>query len=353
VRSLSRGPACPTLGPLRVKFQDYYEALGVARTASADEIKKAYRQLALKWHPDRHKEAQRAEAEQRFKHISEAYEVLSDPEKRAKYDRFGEHWKQGEDFAPPPGTRTTSPEEFERAFGGQGAFSDFFESLFGEQMRRDFDGERTHARFRQRGADVRAELTLAATQAVLRGKSGFALPVQGTCPRCGGVGFVGAGRGEHVCPTCAGVGAVRSEKRIELAIPEGVREGLELRLKGLGEPGQDGTSGDLYLTLRVASDASYRVSGSDLETDLAVTPWDAFLGTKGEVRTALGLATVTIPPGTPAGTRLRLRGQGLASAAGGRGDLFVVVRLVLPPDLSARQKELLRELARRESAAPR
>lgn len=336
-----------------MKFQDYYEALGVARTASADEIKKAYRQLALKWHPDRHKEGQRAEAEQRFKRISEAYEVLSDPEKRAKYDRFGEHWKQGEDFAPPPGTRTMSPEEFERAFGGQGAFSDFFESLFGDEMRRDFGGERTHARFRQRGADVRAELTLPATQAVLRGKSGFSIPAQGTCPRCGGVGFVGAGRGEHVCPTCAGVGAVRSEKRIELTIPEGVRDGLELRLKGLGEPGEGGTSGDLYLTLHVASDASYRVSGSDLETDLAVTPWDAFLGTKGEVRTALGLATVTIPPGTPAGTRLRLRGQGLASAAGGRGDLFAVVRLVLPAELSARQKELLRELAGRESTAPR
>lgn len=334
-----------------MQFQDYYEALGVARGASQDEIKKAYRQLALKWHPDRHEEGKRAEAEQRFKRLSEAYEVLSDPEKRAKYDRFGEHWKQGEDFAPPPGTRTTSPAEFARAFGGHGAFSDFFASLFGDEMRRDFGGERTHARFRQRGADVRAELALSATQAVQRGKSSFAIPAQGTCPRCGGVGFVGSGpRGEHVCPTCGGVGAVHSEKKIELTIPEGVRDGLALRLKGLGEPGEGGTSGDLFLTLRIVSDASYRVSGSDLETDLDVTPWDAFLGTRAEVRTAAGLATVTIPPETPAGTRLRLRGQGLATQEGGRGDLHAVVRLVLPPDLSARQRELLRALAERESA---
>ena len=334
-----------------MKFQDYYEALGVARTATPDEIKKAYRQLALQWHPDRHKEAKRAEAEARFKRISEAYEVLSDAEKRAKYDRFGEHWKQGEDFAPPPGARTMSPQEFERLFGGRGGFSDFFESLFGEEMRRDFGSERTHARFRQRGADVRAELTLSATQAVQRGKSSFSVPAAASCPRCGGVGFLtSAKRGEHVCPTCAGVGQVHSERRVELAIPEGVRDGLELRLKGLGEPGEGGTSGDLYLTLRLESDANYRVNESDLEAELAVTPWDAFLGTKVELRTPLGTASVAIPPETPAGTRLRLRGQGLMSAEGGRGDLHAVVRYVLPPSLNARQKELLRELAGRTSA---
>jgi DnaJ-class molecular chaperone len=336
-----------------VEFQDYYEALGVARGASREEVKRAYRQLALKWHPDRHPEAKRGEAEGRFKRISEAYEVLSDPEKRAKYDRFGEHWKQGEDFAPPPGTRTASPEEFARAFGGRAAFSDFFASLFGEELRRDLGGQGPHARFHQRGSDVRAELELTATQAVLREKSSFAIPAQGTCPRCGGVGFVGAGKDEHVCPSCGGVGAVRTERRIELALPEGVREGLELRLKGLGEPGAGGASGDLYLTVRIVSDATFRVSGSDLETDLALTPWDAFLGTRAEMRTPLGLATVTVPPDTPAGTRLRLRGQGLASAEGGRGDLHAVVRLVLPPNLSPRQKELLGELAGRTPATPR
>ncbi len=327
-----------------MKFQDYYEALGVARTASPDEIKKAYRKLALKWHPDRHPEGKREKAEETFKRISEAYEVLSDPEKRKRYDRFGEHWKQGEEFAPPPGERTMTPEEFERLFGGRGGFSDFFSSLFGEDLRRDFgDGARRHARFRHRGADVHGELHLSATQAIQRGKQEFVIPAVAACPRCGGVGFVG----EHVCPTCAGVGQVHTEKRVELTIPEQVRDGLELRLKGLGEPGDGGPAGDLFLTLRVDSDANYRVHGSDLEADLALTPWDAFVGTKAEVRTPQGVATVTVPPETPAGTRLRLRGQGFSDVRGGRGDLYAVVRLVLPPNLSARQRELLRELAGR------
>lgn len=331
-----------------MKFQDYYEALGVARDATPEQIKKAYRKLALKWHPDRHPEPKkRAQAEETFKHLSEAYEVLSDPGKRAKFDRFGEHWKQGQEFTPPEGARATSRADFERAFGGRGGFSDFFASVFGEQMRRDVEGDDVggmggrHARFRQRGADVRAELALTATQAVQRQKSSFSVPASAACARCGGVGFVG----EHVCPTCGGVGQVQQEKRVELSIPEGVRDGLELRLKGLGEAGENGQSGDLYLTLRIVSDADYRVNGSDLETDLAVTPWDAFVGTKADVRTPLGRASVSLAPKTAAGTRLRLRGQGLLDANGARGDLHVIVRYVLPAVLSARQQELLRELA--------
>jgi DnaJ-class molecular chaperone len=330
-----------------VKFQDYYEALGLARAASAEEVKKAYRKLALKWHPDRHPEGpKRLEAEATFKRISEAYEVLSDPAKRAKYDRLGERWRQDEEFTPPSGARTMSREDFERAFGGRGGFSDFFASFFGEDARRDFGAAGAHARFRQRGADVRAELALTATQAVERGRSSFHVPVAGPCARCGGVGFLG----ERVCPTCGGVGSVRSEKLVELAIPEGVRDGLELRLKGLGEAGEGGASGDLYLTLRIVSDERYRVAGNDLETDLELAPWDAWLGVKAEVRTPLGTATVTVAPETPAGTRLRLRGQGLPDADGGRGELFAVVRLVLPRELSARQRELLRELAGRTDA---
>ncbi|MCA9003299.1 MAG: J domain-containing protein, partial [Planctomycetes bacterium] len=187
-----------------MKFQDYYQVLGVGRDAEADAIKKAYRKLALKWHPDRHQGAEGdPEAEEKFKRISEAYEVLSDPEKRKKYDRFGEHWQQGQDFEPGPGQRTMSREEFEAAFGGGGGFSDFFQSMFGGQFKEDVGGQpKRHARYHYRGADVRAELELPIGEALNGGKRSFTIPARVSCPACGGTGTMG----QHVCPTCAGVG---------------------------------------------------------------------------------------------------------------------------------------------------
>lgn len=340
-----------------MKFQDYYELLGVARDASLDAIKKAYRKLALKWHPDRHSEggdAKRAEAEEQFKRISEAYEVLSDPEKRAKYDRFGQNWQQGQEFEPGPGQRTMSREEFEAAFGGQGGFSDFFQEMFGGQFRQDFGGgpggargagargARRHARYRYRGADVRAELALPLSDAIAGGKRSFEVPARVSCPSCGGTGFLG----EHVCPSCAGVGEVRQRRTVELKIPAAIRDGMQLRLKGLGEPGESGgEAGDLYLNLRLTDDARYRLVDGELEARVTIAPWDALHGAKVDVRTARGTASVSIPPDTRSGKRLRLRGQGFADGKGGHGDLFVRVELDLPATLSARQRELLRELA--------
>ena len=168
-----------------MQFQDYYEVLGVARDASPDEIKKAYRKLALKWHPDRHQGAAAEEAEREFKRISEANEVLSDPEKRARYDRFGENWEHGQEFTPPPGSQRYSREDFEQAFGGGGGFSDFFSSLFGEDYQREFGGRaRSHPRYRHRGADVRAELPLTLGQVLEGGKRRFELPVSVACSLC-------------------------------------------------------------------------------------------------------------------------------------------------------------------------
>jgi len=327
-----------------MKFQDYYERLGVARDADEETIKKAYRKLAMKWHPDRHKEADRATAEAEFKQIAEAYEVLSDAESRKKYDRFGEKWKQGEDIAPPPGEKTMTPEEFQAAFGGGGGFSDFFQEMFGGKFRQDVDaGPRRHARYGYRGADVRAELHLTVSDALAGGKRTFEFPVRVSCPRCGGVGHVE----RHVCPECVGVGQVQKRKTIDLKIPDGVRDGMTLRLKGLGEPGDGGAeSGDLHLVLALDDDATYRRVGSDLEARATVTPWDAFLGTKVDVRTARGTATVKIPPGTRSRGRLRLRGHGLADDAGGRGDFYVVVEMDLPAVLDERQKQLLADLGR-------
>ena len=332
-----------------MKFQDYYEVLGVKRDASEDEVKKAYRKLALKWHPDRHKDGKKDKAEAKFKRISEAYEVLSDPEKRKKYDRFGENWEQGQEFDPGPGQRTMSREEFEAAFGNSGGFSDFFQGMFGGQFRQDFgQQQKQHARYHYRGADARAELRIKLTDAISGGKHSFDVPTRVSCPNCGGTGFVG----KHVCPACAGVGQVQKHKTVELKIPAKVRDGIKLRLKGLGEPGEGGgESGDLHLVLRLVDDENYSLSGSNLEARVILTPWDAEAGTKVDVRTAQGTVTVTIPAGSRSGNRLRLRGQGLAKAKGGRGDCLVKIEMDLPKVLTERQKELLRELGGAKDSA--
>jgi curved DNA-binding protein len=336
-----------------VKFQDYYELLGVARTAPEDEIKKAYRKLALKWHPDRHAAEGKAKAEEKFKQISEAYEVLSDPEKRKRYDALGENWKHGQEFTPPPGQgqyRHMSQEEFQQMFGGGGGFSDFFSSFFGDQfgesVRQRGGSPFTRRRARQRGEDVRAEIGLPVSEALRGGRRSFELPAEVSCPVCGGLGEV---RG-HICPRCAGVGALHERKTVEVSIPQTTKDGTVLRLRSLGEPGPEGGEpGDLYLTIRLRSDATFRIDGANLEADLPVTPWEAAFGAKVGVQMPDGPLTVTIPPNARAGTKLRFRGRGVVDEDGNRGDFFAVVRLKLPDELSARQRELLREL---EKAGP-
>jgi DnaJ-class molecular chaperone len=332
-----------------VEFQDYYAVLDVARDASAEDIKKAYRKLALQWHPDRHAEAGREEAEARFKRIAEAYEVLSDADKRGRYDRFGQNWKQGDEFQGGDTKGSSmSPEDFEKAFGG-GGFSDFFRQAFGDDLRRQYEGaSRSHRRYRHRGADVRAELGLPVSTAIHRTRSRFDVPATKPCSRCGGVGFVG----EHVCPSCVGVGRVHDRRVIDLAIPASVRDGMTMRLAGLGEAGEEGgEQGDLYLTIRLVSDDVYSVEESDVVADLPVAPWEAVLGTRVGVRTPDGAVTLTVAPGSRAGTKLRLRGKGFDNGQGGRGDFYAVLRLVLP-ELSARQTELMSEMAAAGSASP-
>ena len=332
-----------------MEFQDYYSVLDVAREASADDIKKAYRKLALKWHPDRHPEAGRAEAEARFKRIAEAYEVLSDPEKRSRYDRLGQNWRQGDEFRESDQQPHMTPEEFERTFGS-GGFSDFFKHAFGEDLRRQYrESSSRHRRYRHRGADVRAELALPVSAALAGGRSRFDVPATKSCDRCGGVGFVG----EHVCPGCVGVGRVHDRRVVDLAIPANVRDGMTVRLAGLGEAGEEGgEQGDLYLTIRLVSDDVYRVEGSDVVADLPIAPWEAVLGTKVGVRTPDGTVSLTVAAGSRAGTKLRLRGKGFDDGRGGRGDFYAVLRLVLP-ELSARQTELMGEMAVAGTALPR
>lgn len=342
-----------------MQFQDYYKTLGVERSASADEIKRAYRKLAKEWHPDRHPPQKRAEVEEKFKAIAEAHEVLSDPEKRKRYDQLGEHWRHGQDFQPPPGGgyRTVSPEEFARMFGGAGAgggrrggggFSDFFAQMFGDLFQGAggaggggadggfgaFGGGGRRAA-PARGQDAEAEIELAVGDALRGGKRSFAMGVAVPCEVCDGEGHVNG----RTCPRCAGLGHTRRERTIELQIPKDVHDGQVLRLRGLGEPGER-QAGDLLLSLRLVPDDTYRLRDGDVEADVVVAPWEAIAGTAVEVRVPKGTATVRIPPDTKAGARLRLRGQGL----GGR-DLLLVVRYGLPETLTDRQRELLQQLA--------
>ena len=335
-----------------LKFQDYYTTLGVSRTATLDEIKRAYRKLAKEWHPDRHPPHKRKDVEDKFKAIAEAHEVLSDPEKRKRYDALGEHWRHGQDFQPPPGGggfRTVSPEEFARMFGGRGgvgggAFSDFFAQMFGDM----FAGAGQAAgsdgggrRMRTQGRDAEAEIEIKVGEALLGGKRTLSLSVALPCETCDGEGRLG----RRTCPACGGLGTTQREKTIELTIPKDAHEGQVLRLRGLGEAGEGGP-GDLLLTLRLRPDDVYRVRDDDVEADVVVAPGELLDGTKVEVAVHGGVATARIPPGTKPGQRLRLRGQGLARADGGRGDLLLVVRIGLPEPLTDHQKELLRELGK-------
>ncbi|MCA8974480.1 MAG: J domain-containing protein [Planctomycetes bacterium] len=307
-----------------MKFQDYYTTLGVARTAGADEIKRAYRKLAKEWHPDKHPADKRAAAERRFAEISEANEVLSDPEKRKRYDALGQHWRQGQDFQPPPGGgyRTVDPEEFARMFGGAGGggFSDFFSQMFGDMFAGRGGGGGGRARTPQRGRDVEARISIDVGVALLGGKQSFA--IQGA----------------------------EGSRSVDLTIPKLSRDGQVLRLRGLGQEGAGG-KGDLLLKLELHNGDVYRRRGNDVEADVTIAPWELLDGTAIEVAVPGGTANVKIKPGTRPGERLRLRGQGLPRSEGGApGDLLLVVRLGLPENLTERQQELLRELGK--DAAP-
>ncbi|HYS18178.1 MAG TPA: J domain-containing protein [Candidatus Binatia bacterium] len=297
---------------MAVKFRDYYEVLGLPHTASADDIKRAYRQLARKHHPDLQPAAERARAAERFKEINEAYEVLSDPDKRGKYDALGASWKSGMDFTPSGG---------ERASAGAGGWedlgdvSDFFASLFGRGTGRTSRGG---VRITIPGSDIEAELPVTLEELLHSARRRITL---------------------------------NGSRNLEVEIPRGAREGTVLRLAGQGEPGVNGgPPGDVYLRLRLVPHPRYRVAGDDLEMDLSLWPWQAVLGADVRVETPDGPVTLTVPPGTQAGRRLRLRGRGLPRPDGGRGDLYAVVRIVVPERPSAPEREAYEILKQRATA---
>jgi curved DNA-binding protein len=295
---------------MAVKYRDYYEVLGVPRGAGADEIKRAYRQLARKHHPDLQPAADRARAAERFKEINEAYEVLSDSDKRAKYDALGAGWKSGSDFTPPPEAAT----EWQDA----GDDSDFFASLFG-RPRGGRGGGRDGVRISVPGTVVEAELPVQLEELLRGGRRRVTLDGHGS---------------------------------VDVEIPRAAREGAVLRVAGRGAPGfNGGPPGDLYLRVGLVPHPRYRVRGDDLEAALPLWPWQAVLGGPVKVETLDGPVTLRVPPGIQSGRRLRLRGRGLPRADGGRGDLHAVVRIVVPERPSAAEREAYEALKRAAGVA--
>lgn len=347
---------------MAANIKDYYQVLGVARGASDDEIKKAYRKNARKFHPDLNPGDK--SAEDRFKQLQEAYDVLSDPENRKLYDQYGENWRAVKAGAgtPPPGwertQRSTRPggpgtgepaggfdfDDFE--FGGfspnAGGF-DIFEEIFSR-------GARGRGARRGRGRDVEAQLELSLEEAHRGGRHTLQMQAAEVCPTCNGTGV----KDGKTCATCGGVGEVLRPKTIDVNIPAGVRDGSTVRLAGQGGAGSNGNEpGDLYLHIRLRTHPRFRVNGDDLEIDLPIAPWEALLGAKVEAPTIDGKVELTVPAGTNTGQRLRLRGQGLNKRKGGRGDEYVRVKIVIPKDASAEERRLYEELQRISRFDPR
>lgn len=331
---------------MAVKFHDYYETLGVGRDATEKEIKVAYRKLARKWHPDLHQANRKAEAEEKFKRINEAYEVLKDPDKRARYDKLGSNWRDGQDFQGSPdmeGFHFYSSGD--PGVGFDDGFSDFFKTIFGDPGGRRRSARRSAA---VKGEDLESEIALSIEEAYRGTTRTVRVSGNAVCPECGGTAF----RGQGFCPGCGGTGSVAEHKTLEVNIPAGVREGGRIRLKGQGGAGLGGPRGDLYLKVRLLPHPVFRLKESDIESDMVLRPDQAVLGDRVTVQTLDGPVSVTVPAGSGAGKKLRLRGKGFPNKQKTRGDHYVRVVLDIPKDLSQEEKELysrLHDLRRSES----
>ena len=346
---------------------DLYATLGVSRTASAEEIKKAYRKLARRHHPDANPGDK--EAEERFKEVQNAYDVLSDADKRKQYDMFGAGGPQM-GGAGPGGVRF---EQFD--LGDLGGFGDVFSSLFGgggvrggrSRAMKGSDIEATlNLSFEDslRGAETRVQVEVDADCSTCAGSGAKPGTSPKTCPECGGRGVVAESQGpfaisqpcrrcrgagmiiEKPCPTCRGTGQVRRTKQYKVKIPAGVKDGTRIRLKAKGEPGSGGgPPGDLYVVTRVAPSSLYERRGADLIVEVPVTYPEAALGATVEVPTPDGTISLKIPAGSESGKLLRARGRGAPKLKGsGRGDLLARVRVTVPKKLNKAEKEALEQL---------
>lgn len=293
-----------------MEYKDYYKILGVERDASEADVKKAYRRLARKYHPDVSKEA---DAEQRFKEIGEAYEVLKDPQKRQSYDQLGANWKAGEQFRPPPGWEQTGfggfgghAGGFANDFNGASGFSDFFESMFGAGFSQPGGG---HA-FQQAGQDQNAAINVSIREA-----------------------YHGSNKSIRLS----------NGKSLQVKIPKGITTGKKIRLTGQGSPGVNGgPNGDLYFEVSVVDDAQYELLGKDIYLNVNIAPWEAALGGKVTITTLDGQVELKIPANSKSGRKMRLTGKGLPGAPA--GDLYVRLLIVSPPANTEEEKSFYEKM---------
>lgn len=332
-----------------MNFKDYYAVLGVPKNAAEKDIKSAYRKLARKWHPDANLKNPK-EAEERFKEISEAYEVLGDQEKRKKYDVLGPNWQQASHQAERQRRYRTNVngEEFEfdmgGGTGGPSGFSDFFDVFFSGMGQQRRPGAASQSRSRAfRGQDLETTIDLGLRDVYGGGTKSVSLQIEDVCPRCHGTGTEGG----RLCSQCHGTGRVLLNKRFEVTIPKGIGEGQRIRLAGQGGAGVNGgPNGDLHLIVRMQDDPTYKRRGDDLYVDLPVSIYDLVLGGEVDVPTLSGQVAMTIPAGTQNNRLLRLSGRGMPQVKGkGAGDQYVRLIGQLPQNLSSEEKELFKELA--------
>lgn len=349
-----------------MQYKDYYEILGVKRDDSQAAIKSAYRKLARKFHPDVNKEKGAAE---KFKDLNEAYEVLSDPKKRARYDQLGSNWQQGADFTPPPGYEGFDFSNFSQGAQGAnfgGGFSDFFSAIFGDILNQQAQGgtskgfrefnfgsgndfsqfyNQGHAQAKSgraakektKNLDVTQTLVLSVDDLIKTPTKTVTITDFEQCRYCkpNQGGF---------CSHCSGTGLEKFSKNLSVKVPKFVKEGQKIRLKNEGKTDEYGNKGDLYLIVKI-KDSTYKVSNEDLEKEVEITPSQAVLGVKKELITPNGKINITIPPNTNCGKVLRLKDLGLPKKEGGSGNLNVRIRIALPKEISDEALELYKKLA--------
>ena len=340
-----------------MKYKDYYEILGVKRDATQQEIKSAYRKLARKYHPDVNKTS---DAQEKFKDINEAYEVLGDDNKRKRYDTLGSGWSQGADFTPPPGFEGFNFSNFSQG-GAQGGFSDFFSAIFGDILNQqgathtrggfsdfsnfggfsDFSNARQKTRSSARQAktenlDIIQNINLSFEDIIRRPKKTVTVSSFQQCSNCHG------SRGGF-CSTCSGTRIEKVSKTLSFQVPKDVKQGQKIRLKNEGKTDAYGNKGDVYLVVNI-SDKEYEISGSNLIKDVELLPYEAVFGCEKSVKTPDGNIKIKIPPMTQSGKKLRLKGLGLAKTDNTKGDFEARIKIVLPENMSQEAQNLYKKL---------